>query len=135
MKPQFASIALALLLVSAPWPATATPLGNAIAAHDSGDYGRAHALLQPLAESGSVEAQFRLATLYSLGQGRPPDHTVAARWFGQAADQDHHQAAVTLANMYLSGLGVPRDEAKAIRWFEQAAVIAEQEELEEEDCD
>ena len=37
--------------------------------------------------------------------------------------------------MYLSGLGVPRDESRAMELFERAAKIAEQQEIEDEDCD
>lgn len=115
--------------------ARATLLDEAVTAHESGNYAHAGQLLLPLAEDGSAEAQFRLGTLHSLGQGMPVDQEVAARWFEQAAKQGHHEATVTLANMYLSGLGVPRDEAAALAWFERAAAIAEAEEIEEEECD
>jgi TPR repeat protein len=126
------TLAVYFLLVAG--TAHASLLDEAVTAHESGDYVHAGQLLLPLAEDGSAEAQFRLGTLHSLGQGMPVDQEVAARWFERAAKQGHHQAAVTLANMYLSGLGVPRDESAALAWFERAAAIAEEEEIEEEEC-
>ena len=123
---------LALCLAGAGQAAT---LDQAIAAHDTGNYAEARRLLEPMAEKGSAEAQFRVGTMLSLGQGMPEDHARAARWFEQAASRGHHEAATTLANMYLSGLGVPHDQGAALHWFERAAEIAEQEQIEDEECD
>ena len=125
---------LALLLATCS-AVPAASLVEGIDAHEAGDYATAYAVLVPLAEAGSVEAMFRVATLHSLGQGRPVDHAAAAAWFERAAERDHREAAVTLANMHLSGLGVPRDEARAMHWFERAAAIAERYALDVEDCD
>jgi TPR repeat protein len=100
-----------------------------------GDYSRAMPLLESLAAQGNPVAQFKLGSLHSLGQGMPVDQQQAATWFEQASQAGHHEATVTLANMYLSGLGVPRDESRAMELFERAAKIAEQQEIEDEDCD
>ncbi|HEY5789372.1 MAG TPA: tetratricopeptide repeat protein [Gammaproteobacteria bacterium] len=126
-----------LLLCCALLPAAplASPLGTAVAAHEAGDHARARELLLPLAEQGSIEAAYRLGTLYAFGQGGDVDHARAAQWYERAARADHHQAALTLGNMYLSGLGVPLDQAAALAWFERAAEIAERRALEVEECD
>ena len=123
---------LGLLLTGA---VHAVPLDEAVAAYDAGNYVQAGQMLYTHAENGNPEAQFRLGSLHSLGQGTPVNHEVAALWFEKAAERGHHEATVTLANMYLSGLGVPRDEAAALAWFERAATIAEEQEIEEEECD
>jgi hypothetical protein len=126
---------VAMLLVVAPAGlTTAATLDQAVAAYEAGDYAQARRLLEPMAEKGSVEAQFRVGTMLSLGQGVPEDHAHAALWFERAAAQGHHEAAVTLANMHLSGLGVARDETAAMRWFERAAEIAAQQEIDDEEC-
>ena len=130
-----AGFALALLLALPVGPAAATPLADGMAALRAGDYATARQLLQPLAEQGNAEAQYRVASMHALGQGVPEDQAAAAAWYTRAAEQGHHEAALTLGNMYLSGLGVPRDEAAAVRWLERAAAIAAMQQLDQDDCE
>ncbi|MDX1594175.1 MAG: hypothetical protein R3298_08000 [Gammaproteobacteria bacterium] len=124
-----------LLLAGLPSPAPAATLADAVAAIDRAEYGRALALLRPMAEKGHPAAQFHLANLHSLGQGVPVDQPRAAALYARASEAGHLGATRTLANMVLSGLGVPRDEARAVALLERAAAQAEQQAIEEESCD
>ncbi len=135
-RPYAQRLAAALLLGLVLWPMTGEPatLAEVETLLADGDHARAAALLEPLAAGGSPTAQFQLGTLHSLGRGMPVDHARAAAWFAKASASGHHEATVTLANMYLSGLGVERDEARAVALFERAAEIAEQQEIEDEEC-
>jgi TPR repeat protein len=103
--------------------ATAGDFDAGLAAHERGDYATAAREWQPLAEAGDAEAQFRLGTLYRLGQGLPEDRTAAGRWYLEAAQQGHPMAMYYLGFMYLRGRGVAKDKdlARACVWFSLAA--------------
>lgn len=74
------------------------------------------------AEEGDAQAQYRLASMYSTGDGAPQSMDSAARWYLAAAEQDHEMAAYKLAFLYLRGRGVPRkDFVQAYRWFSVSA--------------
>ena len=66
------------------------------------------------ATQGSVEAQYKLGTLYVLGEGGPQDYTEAAKWFRKAAEQGLVDAQSSLALIYSAGLGVRRDIPEAM---------------------
>lgn len=129
-----AAAALLLALLALPVSGAAT-MAEVEAALARGDYSRAVPLLETLAAQGNPTAQFQLGQLHSLGRGMPVDQQQAATWFEKASQAGHHEATVTLANMYLSGHGVPRDEGRAVELFERAAEIAEQQAIEEEECE
>jgi hypothetical protein len=59
--------------------------------------------------------------MYYEGKGTPRDDAEAAKWFLQAAQQDHIEAQYTLGIMYEKGEGVPRDDDHAYKWFSMAA--------------
>ena len=73
------------------------------------------------AESGNVEAQAQVASMYYLGQGLPRDVISAAHWYRKAAQGGAPKAQTVLGIMYESGEGVPRDAREAARWFLKAA--------------
>jgi hypothetical protein len=74
------------------------------------------------AEAGDAEAQYRLAQLYSTGEGAPHDLDAAARWYRAAAETGHEMAAYRLAFLYLRGRGVAgKDFAQAYMWFSISA--------------
>jgi len=76
------------------------------------------------AEEGDVTAQYRLAQMYSTGQGAPQSLDDAARWFLAAAEQGHELAAYKLAFLYLRGRGVAqKDFVEAHRWFSVSAAL------------
>jgi cell division septation protein DedD len=68
------------------------------------------------AQSGSDDAQFYLAALYSAGVGVPRSDEEAVRWFSRAAEQGHSHAMLILGGLYAIGRGVPKDNIKAYKW-------------------
>jgi TPR repeat protein len=76
------------------------------------------------ADDGDAPTQYRLAQMYSTGEGAPQRLDVAARWYRAAAEQNHDMAAYKLAFLYLRGRGVPnKDYAQAYRWFSVSAEL------------
>jgi len=70
------------------------------------------------ADDGDAPTQYRLAQMYSTGEGAPQRLDVAARWYRAAAEQNHDMAAYKLAFLYLRGRGgLDKDYAQAYRWF------------------
>ena len=53
------------------------------------DYGRGLNWHQVAAESGMVEAQFRLGLIYETGVKTAPDPAAARHWYRRAAEQGH----------------------------------------------
>jgi TPR repeat protein len=68
------------------------------------------------AQSGSDDAQFYLAALYSAGVGVPRSDEEAFRWFSRAAEQGHSHAMLILGGLYAIGRGAPKDNIKAYKW-------------------
>jgi hypothetical protein len=110
-------------------------LGDALKLYQTGQYQQAFAQIKPLAEGGSAEAQYHLATIYSTGRGAVKDQATAIHWLKQAAGQGHYQAAVELGNRYSSGFGTQQDPQQAAYWLERAGALAEEQGIEESDCD
>jgi TPR repeat protein len=73
------------------------------------------------AEAGDAEAQFKLALIYSSGNGVMRDAAKAAAWFLKAAEQNHGLAQLHLAKMFAAGRGVPQDTAQSLSWYHRAA--------------
>jgi TPR repeat protein len=73
------------------------------------------------AEKGHAPSQYRLATLYELGQGAPKDHARAMGWYSRAAESGHVKAMHNLAVLSVVTDSAPRDYAAAANWFEKAA--------------
>ncbi|CAJ1397403.1 unnamed protein product [Effrenium voratum] len=57
-------------------------------------------------------------TIY-LGANLVPDAVAAVRYFLQAAEAGHAEAANELGVMYLTGEGAPPDEAASAYWFQK----------------
>lgn len=85
------------------------------AADQASDQAMANRYLQA-AQSGSDDAQFYLAALYSAGVGVPRSDEEAFRWFSRAAEQGHSHAMLILAGLYAVGRGAPKDNIKAYKW-------------------
>lgn len=96
-------------------------LASGIAAFEAKEFRRSLQLLQPLAERGDPEAQYRLAVQYQAGLGVVQNALQAYRWMREAAVQDHGLALHGLGIMYLYGECVDKDEGEAARWLERAA--------------
>jgi hypothetical protein len=95
-------------------------LASGIAAFEAKEFRRARQLLQPLAENGNPEAQYRLAVQYQAGLGVVQNQLQAYHWMREAAGQDHALALHGLGIMYLYGECVDKDERVAARWLQRA---------------
>jgi uncharacterized protein len=63
------------------------------------------------------DAQYELGRLYLRGIGGGKDGKQAVRWFGLAANKNHHPAQAALGSMLFKGEGVPRQAAKGLAWL------------------
>ena len=96
-------------------------LTDALMPYAQRDYGRALALLAPLAEQGNAVAQLKLGMIFSRGKTGSPDHVAALRWFTKAAEQGQVEAQFELGRIYRDGLGTRVDGNAAVSWLERAA--------------
>ena len=99
----------------------ATPLADANAAYQSGDFERAISLAKPLASEGSADAQYLVGLMFWRGRGVNRDDGAAAEWFAKAVTQNHKDALNDLGTMYRDGEGVGKDEQRAFKLFALAA--------------
>ena len=96
-------------------------LADALMPYAKRDYGRALALLTPLAEKGNAVAQLKLGMIFSRGKTGSPDHVAALGWFTKAAEQGQVEAQFELGRIYRDGLGTRVDGNAAVSWLERAA--------------
>lgn len=87
----------------------------------TGDYVRALAILEPLAEQGNTSAQSGLGAMYGAGVGVGQDWSKAMQWYRDAANQGNAFAQNALGDGYYSGKGVPQDYEQAATWYLKAA--------------
>lgn len=73
------------------------------------------------AENGHAASQYRLATLYELGQGAPKDINISTNWYERAAESGHVKAMHNLAVLSISGSGKSANYVTAAKWFAKAA--------------
>ncbi|APL94372.1 tetratricopeptide repeat protein [Sphingobium indicum] len=86
-------------------------------AWQQGDYARAVAVWQPLAQSGDPDAQFNMGQAYKLGRGVKADPALAIDWYRKAAKQGHSRAEDNLGLlMFQQG-----DRAGAFPYLQRAA--------------
>jgi TPR repeat protein len=96
----------------------ANDLGDALEMHAAGKPAEAAQLLQPLAESGDMLAQYNLGVILE-----DVDPALAARWYARAAQAGQAQAAFNLGHLYLAGRGAPRDLPAAREAFQRGAEL------------
>ncbi len=96
-------------------------LSSGVAAFEAKQFTQAMKLLSPLAETGSAEAQYRLAIMHQNGLGVVRNELLAYKWMKSAAQQDYGPALHGLGFMYMDGDCAVRDDARALKWFEAAA--------------
>lgn len=92
------------------------------AAYASGDYGRAHEILDPLADSGDADAQYVLGLMYATGHGVRQSFYEAGRMYRKAGEQGHVGAQVNLGSLLENCRGTgscKREDAAA--WYRRAA--------------
>jgi uncharacterized protein len=106
-------------------PASAAPtVRQGLAAIDHEDFGRAVAILSPLAQDGDPAAQAALGYLYAMGRGVPQNYTQAALWYRRAAEQGNSDGQYELGLLYDKGQGVPQNVIQAEKWLILAAAGA-----------
>ena len=94
---------------------------KAIEALDSQQYALAIELMTPLAESGDIEAQCDLGTLYQTGLGTPRNLEKALFWLEKAVDGGSGLAAHNLGTLYMTCLpDWPLDPDKSRYWKAKA---------------
>jgi TPR repeat protein len=98
-----------------------TPFEEALDASITGDYPKAVALWQTLADEGDSQAQFELAWLYTTGLGTEKNLERAAFYFNKAAESGHAESQHKLGQLFLYGQGVTQSYSEALRWFTAAA--------------
>jgi ankyrin repeat protein len=112
---------LAVLVLLLPSGALANSLAEAERAVRERAFERAAVIYRSLAQAGSPEAQYQLASLYRSGKGVEPDATEAVRWLRQSAEAGNADAQYALATMLANGRGTAPDAADAGRWYRAAA--------------
>jgi TPR repeat protein len=80
-----------------------------------------HAILLQRAESGDVEAQYRLGMMYYIGSLIPQDYEEAAKWLQMAAERGNIDAQFRYGCLLYYGRGVEQDFVQSHMWFNLAA--------------
>jgi len=91
------------------------------AAYARGDYQMALKLIQPFAEQGDPEVQYKLGFMYQKGQGVVQDYGEAVKWYRLSAERGQPFAQNNLGVMYKNGWGIRQDYVQAYHWFSLAA--------------
>ncbi|KAK3832861.1 MAG: hypothetical protein J3R72DRAFT_495065 [Linnemannia gamsii] len=73
------------------------------------------------ASLGDTNAQVKLGSMYSDGQGVPQVYGAAMSWYMRAADKGDVAAQYTIGCMHEHGHGFPKDYSKAFEWYSIAA--------------
>jgi TPR repeat protein len=119
MKKMAAAFSLGMILLAD--VSLAQPLAEAEEAYSRGDYTTALRLWRPLANQGTMVAEFWVGFMYGEGKGVPQDYAEAAKWFRKAADQGDSASQSFLGTMYAHGNGVRQDYVESAKWYRRAA--------------
>ena len=114
------TIALAALLAAITTDSWAG-FQEGVSAYKQKDFARAIHEWRPLAERGSLAAQFNVGYMYHKGQGVPQSYEAAIVWYRKAAEQGDAEAQFHLGIMHYNGHGVDRDLKAAAQWYLRAA--------------
>lgn len=102
-------------------------------AFEAGNYDQARRIFEPLAEDGSIYAQYRMGYLHQSGRGLPKDDEAALAWYQRVLDQDmddipedatYDPVARTYNNvavLYDTDGSVPRDCERAYEYYRSSA--------------
>ncbi len=85
--------------------------------YKKGEYKEAFQTWEQLANEGSVNAEYNLGVLYSLGQGVPQDLQKAFEWFHRAARRGLAPAQIRVATMLATATGIEASAVDAYMWF------------------
>ena len=101
--------------------ASSAGLERGIALYQNRKFKAAFEILEPIAESGNVDAQTILGVMFDDGEGVDQDPEKAAQWYRKAAEQGHPSAQVNLGTLKWAGRGTPQSYESATYWFSKAA--------------
>ena len=107
----------ALLFPLAAWAG----MDEGIEAYSTGDYPKALAEFQALADQGDAQGQYFLGLFYHNGFGVKRDPAEAAKWFQKAAQQGDARSQYYAGIMYAAGKGVTKDLPMADMWLTLSA--------------
>jgi len=96
-------------------------MDEGVEAYTTGDYAKALAEFQKLADQGNVEGQYLVGFLYHNGFGVKRDQNEALKWFQKAAQQGDARAQYYVGIMYAAGQGAPKDLQTADMWLTLSA--------------
>jgi uncharacterized protein len=96
-------------------------MDEGIEAYTAGDYGKAMAEFQALADQGNVDGQYFLGLLYHNGFGVKPDQVEAVKWFQKAAQQGDARSQYYVGIIYSTGKGIAKDLPMADMWLTLSA--------------
>ena len=99
---------------------TLADYSTGLGAYNKGNYLKALVEWLPLAEQGSLEAQYNLAGMYANGYGVKIDDSKAIYWYKKAALQGHPSSQYNLGVMYLIGNSVDKSIEEAKYWLHLA---------------
>ncbi len=100
-------------------------LDEAFSYASAGDYRRAKAIWQGLAESGEPAAQYNLCLIHEKAISVAADLELSMDYCLQSASQDYPPAMAHLGTKYYLGIGVARDFGKARDWYDKAAQLGD----------
>ena len=78
-------------------------------------------ITKEFAESGVVDAQYRLAHMYLDGDKTDRDPVEASKWMWVAAEQNNSNAVFEYGDMLFEGVGIEKDVQAAIAYYQKAA--------------
>ena len=78
-----------------------------------------------LAAQGHAPAQYRIGTMYHLGEGLTVDYKKAAYWYRKAAMQGYFHAQRELGILLNKGEGVLQDRVMALVWWNLAGAAGD----------
>jgi hypothetical protein len=93
---------------------------DGLTAYRTGQFALATEIWTPIAEAGSVEAQYNLGLLFHQGKGTPADPVHAYAWYLRAAEGGYARAQYRVAEMLEDGDGPRQDLPRAHFWFGMA---------------
>ena len=108
---------LSVTLIGLAAPLWADEFDDAFNAYSAGDFTGARSMLEGLAQSGDIRAQFLMGRIYSEGQGVLKDDAEGVKWYRLAADRGDVVSQLALGTMYVNGRGVRQSFIRAYSWF------------------
>ncbi len=116
-------VVLVVLLSASLWACATKPptVAEGLELYDAGDYAKAFAMLNQLAQGGDAQAQQALGVMYENGQGIRKDEKLALTFYRQAAANNNESAQYLLANLLEKNSGLTNNQNEALKWYRLAA--------------